>query len=176
MRYTIKSGMLFSEENHVELAKIKSTLGSSEKAIYAPDGRRLLTADARSSYTGKKTSGDVRMKEYMLKNQEGEAIATGRPGYAEGDDPAVVGWPIHRLPRTDHAEILWRGRQWLLIMRSSRYYALSDDENREVLSIRHRGGLGGWTLEDHYGFDCGMLCGLFVFCRYIEQENELLLV
>ena len=29
---------------------------------------------------------------------------TGRPGYAEGEDPLVTGWPICRLPRVDHGK------------------------------------------------------------------------
>lgn len=176
MRYGIKSGALFSEENQIVLATIKSTLCGSEITIYASDGSVLLKADVRNSCIDQKASGGVRRKVYVLENQWGETAATGRPGYAEGDDPAVVGWPVHRLPRTDHAEILWEGRQWRLSMRSSRRYTLTDEENREVLSVRHKGVLGGWTLEDSFGFDCGMLCGLFIFCRYIEQENELMLV
>ena len=40
----------------------------------------------------------------------------------------------------------------------------------------HRGIAGGWTLEDNCGFSPEMLCGIFIFCRYIEQENEFMIV
>lgn len=47
---------------------------------------------------------------------------------------------------------------------------------REVVHILHRGIMGGWTIEDETGLLPKNLCGLFVFCRYLERENEFMTV
>ena len=36
--------------------------------------------------------------------------------------------------------------------------------------------MGGWLFHDDHGFAPEVLCGIFAFCRYIEQENEFLIV
>ena len=99
-----------------------------------------------------------------------------RPGYAEGDDPGVVGWPICRMPRVDHANIVVNGEEYLLTMHNSQNYSLLNTRNSEVLRIMHKGIAGGWIVEDICGLVPEIICGIFIFCRYIEQENEFLIV
>ena len=41
---------------------------------------------------------------------------------------------------------------------------------------KHRGLIGGWTVEDDAGFTPEILCALFTFSRYLEHENEFVVV
>ena len=40
----------------------------------------------------------------------GSVLMYTNPDYAEGNDPTVVGWPLCRMPRVDHAKLV-RGRE-----------------------------------------------------------------
>ncbi|MBQ4552448.1 MAG: hypothetical protein IJA59_05820 [Clostridia bacterium] len=68
------------------------------------------------------------------------------------------------------------GEEYLLTMHNSQNYSLTNNGNSEVLCIKHKGIAGGWTVEDICGFAPEIICGIFIFCRYIEQENEFLIV
>lgn len=48
------------------------------------------------------------------------------------------------------------------------------DENGKI--IMRRGLCGGWLIDAFDDFSPEILCGIFVFCRYVEQENEFLIV
>ena len=43
---------------------------------------------------------------------------------------------------------------------------------QSVMQIFHRGIVGGWNIEAMDNFAPEIICGIFVFCKYIEQENE----
>lgn len=176
MQYTIKAGVLYKHEPQRALARIKSALIGPQRKILSIAGELLLTADVRYLDESKASSGDVRNREYILTDNGNQLIGSARPGYADGDDPNVVGWPICRMPRVDHANIVVNGEEYLLTMHNSQNYSLTNNDNSEVLRIMHKGIVGGWTVEDHCGFAPEILCGIFAFCRYIEQENEFLIV
>lgn len=175
MQYTIKSGVLYNE-TQTALAKIKSALLGPQRKIFSITNETLLTADIRYLDESKASSGDVRNREYILTGSENRLLGSARPGYADGDDPDVVGWPIYRMPRVDHANIVVNGEEFLLTMHNSQNYSLINTHNSEVLRIMHKGIAGGWAVEDIYGFVPEIICGIFTFCRYIEQENEFLIV
>jgi hypothetical protein len=92
------------------------------------------------------------------------------------DDPDVVGWPVCRMPKVDRADITIDGTDYLILMYDSRNYGMQNNEGKEILHIQHNGIAGGWTIKCDHDFAPEVLCGLFVFCRYIEQENEFLIV
>lgn len=175
MQYTIKSGVLYNE-TQTALAKIKSALLGPQRKIFSITNETLLTADIRYLDESKASSGDVRNREYILTGSENRLLSSARPGYADGDDPDVVGWPIYRMPRVDHANIVVNGEEYLLTMHNSQNYSLINTHNSEVLRIMHKGIAGGWAVEDICGFVPEIICGIFTFCRYIEQENEFLIV
>ena len=70
----------------------------------------------------------------------------------------------------------------LLLTADARYLDESkassgDVRNREyLLTDNEKGIAGGWIVEDICGFVPEIICGIFIFCRYIEQENEFLIV
>lgn len=175
MQYTIKSGVLYNE-TQTALAKIKSALLGPQRKIFSITNETLLTADIRYLDESKASSGDVRNREYILTDTKNQLIGSAHPGYAEGDDPNVVGWPICRMPRVDHADLVMNGKEFLLTMHNSQNYSLMDTNDLEVLCIMHKGIAGGWMVESNCGFAPEIICGIFTFCRYIEQENEFLIV
>ena len=61
-------------------------------------------------------------------------------------------------------------------MQNSQNYTLRDRAGYIVVQIMHRGLTGGWNMEVDEDFTPEILSGLFAFCRYIEQENEFLVV
>ena len=176
MQYTIKTGVLYKHEPQRALARIKSASIGPQRKIFSIAGELLSTADVRYLNESKAGSGDVRNREYILTDNGNQLICSARPGYADGDDPNVVGWPICRMPRVDHANIVVNGEEYLLTMHNSRNYSLINAHNSEVLRIMHKGIAGGWTVEDICRFVPEIICGIFIFCRYIEQENEFLIV
>lgn len=176
MKYTIKAGVLYTNESQLALARIKSALLGPQRKILSIAGELLLTADIRYLDESKASSGDVRNREYILADNSNQLIGSARPGYADGDDPDVVGWPICRMPRVDHADIVVNGEEYLLTMHNSQNYSLINTRSLEVLRIMHKGIAGGWMVESNYNFTLEIICGIFTFCRYIEQENEFLIV
>ena len=72
--------------------------------------------------------------------------------------------------------LMIQNQHFLLTMNNSQNYSLWDDQHTEILRIMHKGLSGGWRIEDNHGFAFEVICGLFSFCRYIEQENEFLIV
>ena len=175
MQYTIKSGVLYNE-TQTALAKIESALLGPQRKIFSITNETLLTADIRYLDDSKAISGDVRNREYILTDTKNQLIGSAHPGYAEGDDPNVVGWPICRMPRVDHAHVSVGETEYVLTMHNSQNYSLMDTNDSEVLRIMHKGIAGGWMVESNCGFAPEMICGIFTFCRYIEQENEFLIV
>lgn len=174
MNYIIKSGCLSQESTGEIMARINGTFSGPSKRItgsctdYHTEIRDLKAPAGHS--------GDVRFREYVLTSQVNNGIMIGKPGYADGDDPMVTGWPICRMPRVDHARISIGTKEYELIMHNSQNYVMRDHSGYVILQIIHRGLIGGWCLYDDHGFSPEILCGIFVFCRYIEQENELLIV
>lgn len=176
MEYTMKAGCLYPATSKNMLARIKSAIVGPVKKIYCDNDVPTLTADICNIDTGKEHLGDVRNREYLLIDNDDHIIAVGNPGYAPEDDPDIMGWPVCRMPRVDHAVLSIRNQSFLLTMHNSQNYSLCDKDRRKVLQIMHKGLSGGWHIVDDCGFSPEILCGLFSFCRYIEQENEFLIV
>lgn len=171
----MKSGILSIPESEKKLAQIKNVFWGVKKIILSDSSTQYQTNIDIMDAPAEK-SADVRYRTYKLKNDSGELLMDARPGYAKDDDPDVVGWPICRAPKVDHADIFIDGAAYLLVMHNSQNYALKDESGASVLQIRHKGICGGWTIDATKTFLPQVLCGLFVFCRYIEQENEFIVV
>lgn len=177
MNYIIKGGVLYREKGETVLARIKSVLNSRQKNICAPDGSCCMSTEVRLREDANDPgSDDVRQREYVLLDSSGATVAVARPDYAPGQDPALEGWPVSHMPRVNQAQLQMEGRSYQLTMENSQYYTLSDPAGNILLRLVHRGLLGGWNLETDADFSGGVLCGLFLFCRYIEKENEFMVV
>lgn len=173
MEYTLKAGALYLHDRM--LAKIKSGLGSSEKRIVSADGDLLMQTEIHAGQEPQRQPGDVRQRRYSLVDAAGKEVAEARPEYAAGDEPETVGWPVCRSPRVDHAQVQMEG-DYQLVMQNSQNYQLQRASGEPLVRIMHRGMSGGWDIQTKKTFSPAELCGIFVFCRYIEQENEFLVV
>lgn len=174
MRYTMKAGVLYSQNNR--LAYIKGILIGPEKKIFSTDGTLLLTTGIRNLDAPSGRASDVRFRQYLLLEADGTEYAVAHPNYAQGDDPSVVNWPLYRMPKVDHAQILMDDKEYLLIMRNSQNYSLKKNTGEDAIQIFHRGLTGGWDIETSISISPEVICGIFIFCRYMEQENEFLVV
>lgn len=173
MHYVIQTGILFSGENQ-PLMRLKGAFSGQEKTICTPDGTIAMRTMIRVFPQDGEYGGDVRNHEYVLLNEDGTTAATARPEYVKESDP--TGWPVCRMPRVDHATVFLRGKEYCLIFQNSQNYTLTDSSNRMCVQIYHRGLMGGWNVEADDTFLPGELCGIFAFCRYLEQENEAMMI
>lgn len=173
MDYILKSGVLCTQNGPA--ARIRPGLPGPERDILSPDGAVALRAVVRTRPEQGRSSGDVRTRQYVLERPDGSAAACARPDYAPGQDPAAAGWPVSRLPRVDRARVTMGG-EYLLVMENSRSYLLRDGSGAPVLHFRHRGLTGGWDVTCSASLAPETVCGLFLFCRCIERENEFLVV
>lgn len=174
MNYTMKAGTLYHQGKVA--ARIKGIFASSEKHIFSPKGNLLLRVDIRNLDSPQERQGDVRFREYIMTSNESVSYAFARPDYAEGDDPLVVGWPYCRMPRIDHAQVQIGDSTYCLVMINSQNYLLKEQPGKKVMEIFHRGLAGGWDIEAADELRPELVCGIFIFCRYIERENEFLIV
>ena len=118
MQYMIKSGVLYNE-TQTALLKIKRALLGPQRKIYSIADALLLTVDVRYLNESKASIGDVRSREYILTDCERRLIGSARPGYADGDNPDVAGWPLYRMPKVDHAHLSVCETEYVLIMHNS---------------------------------------------------------
>lgn len=174
LKYIMKAGILYKDEK--VLARIKSAFVGPKKKIFSADGILLLQTDIHSLEIPSEEIGDVRFRQYIMLDANGSKYAIAKPDYAKDDDPTVVGWPICRMPRVDHAQFLMCNKEYCLIMKNSQNYSLKEMSGEIVVQIFHRGLVGGWDLEIVDYFSSEVICGIFIFCRYMEQENEFLVV
>lgn len=65
---------------------------------------------------------------------------------------------------------------YTLIMQNTQNYILQNAAGAVVARIVHRGVTGGWDIDAPAAMSAGLVCGLYVFSRYLEQENEFLTV
>ena len=165
--YTIRSGILTRESDGKKLLRIANAPVMWEKRIFNMEGIIL----GRTVIRGER-NGHIRGRNYVLLDTLGKTCAVVRPGYAKGEDPEEIGWPIHRMPRVDHAEVMIDGELCMLTMHSAHHYTLSKIGKVCRAQLTHRGLCGGWQIESEQGFSPKILSAFYVFCRYMEQEND----
>lgn len=178
MNLFLKSGTLYRTDNMDSgpaLANIHSRLFGLEKQIIAGE-KQFRTQIRTEILTGERFPG-VCSRQYRLKNSDGEILLSGIPRYADENDPSIVGHFIYRMPRVNSAELMFQDRSGLLRMISSQNYRLTDPSGKVILTLLRRGIFyGGWNLDAAEELRPEFLCGIFIFCRYMEQENELPIV
>lgn len=176
MRYIIKSGNIYEETQKEPLLQLKSMFIGPEKRILLPDGNVVLRTDIRQHPAPLHQKSNVRFREYIMLDSKEYMLACAKPEYSSEEDPEIHGWPACRTPKVDHAKVMIMNKTYQLTMLNSQNYVLRDESENTLLQIIHRGLGGGWDLETTGLFSPAVLCGLFFFCRYIEQENELLII
>ena len=175
-KYIIAAGALRRAGDKSALMSIKGTVSGQETKLLSPKGELVAKADVYSGTSDGHGMDRVDRHSYVLTDGDGQEHAAATPHYAAGNDPTDAGWPVCRMPRADHADVTLEGEEYDMVMHSGQDYSLYDRAHREEVHILHRGIMGGWIIEDETGLPPEDLCGLFVFCRYLERENEFLTV
>ena len=173
MKYIMKAGTLYF--NNIVSARIEGSFTGSEKKIYSANGSLIMHTDVANLEVPPNETVNVCYRQYILFDSSGNKCAVANPDYAKGDAPTVA-WPLCRMPRVDHAKIVYDKNEYLLVMQNNQNYLLSDKSGKSVMQIFHRGTVGGWNIEAMDDFAPEIICGIFVFCKYIEKENEFLVV
>ena len=57
-------------------------------------------------------------------------------------------------------------------MENAGKYVLKEESGKAVMEITHRGLVGGWDIAGPEDFGCEGVCGIFLFGRFMERENE----
>lgn len=167
MKYIIQAGSLYQTDNGrpgVKLAYLESPYYPVRKTILSPDGRVKLYADIQTSGS----SGKIRERCYTLKDPLDQVILSGTPGPA--------GHITFNAPRIDHVKIDMDHKAYVLTMKNSQEYRLVDEDDRKAAQILHNGTEGGWKIETEPLFSPYALMGLYIFCRYLDKENEFITV
>jgi len=150
-------------------ARITGVFTGPEKRILSPAGDLLLLADIQEE-----DAGEARARQYRLLDAQGNLIACAQPADAENEKSAAFGWPQQRVPWVDHARMTLGKAEYCLTMKNSQNYVLEHPNGEAAATFFHRGLTGGWDIEARDALSPEILCGVFVFCRYLEQENEFL--
>ncbi len=178
MNLLLKSGTLYQADNKASglaLANIHNRFFGLEKHIIT-GGKQFLTQIRTELPTGERIC-DVCSRQYLLKNSDGEILLSGVPKYADENGPFIMWKFSYRMPRVKSAELMFQDRIGLLQMINSQNYRLTDSSGKVILTLSRRGIFSrGWNLDAAEEFYPEFLCGIFIFCRYMEQENELLIV
>lgn len=172
MNYTIQGGRLSASDSSTPLAVIKNEYFTRSREILSAKNEVL----GHTSALNDDTDGNISHTTYSYCTAEGKELLHGEPHYAENEDPEYSGWPVARMPLVDHADVTLYDQPYELYMQNSQNYVLKDTEGHPAVQIMHRGIIGGWDIQTAKRFAPDILCALFVFCRYIEQENEMPLV
>lgn len=170
MKYTMKAGALSANEKI--LARLKGGPAAQEKKVFLSNGAFALRTCIRNLAAPHGKENDIRFRQYVMFDAAGKQCGVARPGYAKDDDPAIVGWPICRMPSVNRTLVSLHGERYQLTMQSIQNYVLTAQSGRAVVQILHKGLAGGWSIEADDKFPPEIICGIFLFCRYIEQENE----
>ncbi|MGC6175403.1 hypothetical protein [Lacrimispora sp. 38-1] len=164
MKYLIKAGKLYQIDNGrpgVKLACLKTPYYPIKKAILSPDGRIKLYADIKSCQGGE-MSGD---RIYVLSDPLNQTILSGIPIYCDNLS-LLSGMSVNQIRLTmEH-------RLYDLFMRSTREYCIMDENSWVAVRLEHCFEGGGWSVEADPVFSPFILMGFFIFCRYLDKENE----
>lgn len=174
MKYVMKAGMLYTEGKMS--AQIKGSFNGPEKKIYLADGTLVLRTEIRHLEAVQGMEGDIRFKEYLILDADGTECVLAKPDERKEANIKDAGCPVNRTPWVDHAQLVFQNEEYVLCMQSSQSYTLAEKNGNAVVEILHRGLTGGWNIEADNRFSPEMICGIFAFCRYMEQENEYFVV
>lgn len=175
VKYTMKAGMLYKDGEMK--AQLRGTFADPAKCILRADGSVAFRTAVQEKNTEKEHTGDVCCRRYVVVDGDGRECAAAQPYYyASGSDPCVEEWPVCRTQKAGCAKFLCDGRAYTLKMCSERQYLLTEQTGDAVIEIMHRGVCGGWNIEAKEEFSPEMICAVFILCRYLEKENEFMIL
>lgn len=173
MNYYIKSGVLYASDDNTVKARIKSAFSTLSSMITLPGSNDTYKTTVSSRNP---ESEDVRNLTYLMTDALEQPLMVAAPDYAPDSLPLSSPAPLHRIPRVDHAAVSMNGEKYALTMQDSAHYTFKNARDKALMTLSHRGMSGGWNISADSSLSPAVLCGLYNFCRYIEQENEFFVV
>lgn len=170
MKYYLVLGTMYSDNDNTKLIHIKSSFFSSKKQIIASDGTLQLQTNILNFVP------DVRSHEYVLTDMHENRIAIATPDYAKQENPDTHKYPINRAPLVDHAKLLICNKEFNLVRMCVNCYEVYDLSSQAVVKIYRSKATWKWLIDAEAEFVPAVLCGIFVFCKYLEKENELIVI
>ena len=153
--------MLDNERPSTKLACLKMPYYPTRKTILSPDGRIKLYADIKTCEGGEHSRQQI----YVLSDALNQTILSGSLVYPENLS-LLNDRPVNQIMFTmDH-------KIYHLFMRSSQEYCIMDEDSWVAARLSHSIKGGGWYVEADPVFSPFILMGLFIFCRYLDRENE----
>lgn len=171
MNYYIHFGKLYlrkKNQQEICLCYIKGPFYSTNKTIISSKDNSILKAEIEQ----KQKDGKLDSRKYLLKDEADHIIAEGHPEYAEGADP----WPVSHAPRVNRLHINMQDSTYELKMLNSQNFVMKDQKDCSVMEIIHNDIGGGWNTVIYKDFDSCIVMGMFVFCRFLDKENEFMVV
>lgn len=171
MNYYIHFGKLYQKKTSQQetcLCYIKGPFYSTNKTIISSKDNSILKAEI----VQKKKDGKLDSRKYLLTDEADHIVAEGQLEYAEGADP----WPVCHAPRVDRLLIKMDDSSYELKMLNSQNFVMEDQQKYSVMEIIHNDIGGGWNTVIHRDFDSSVVMGIFVFSRYLDKENEFIVV
>ncbi|MDF2886224.1 MAG: hypothetical protein K0R23_609 [Lacrimispora sp.] len=164
MKYLIKAGNLYQIDNErpsTKLACLKMPYYPTRKTILSPDGRIKLYADIKTCEGSERSREQI----YILSDPLNQTLLSGSPVYLEN-------LSLLSGPPVNHIILAMEHKVYDLFMRSSQEYCIMDENSWVTVRLEHRIKEGGWFVEADPEFSPFILMGLFIFCRYLDKENE----
>lgn len=168
MNYLIKSGNLYQIDNGrpgSKLACLKTPFYSVKKTILSPDGEVRLIADVQHS----ENTGKIPKCTYTLMDPLNQVVLTGYPTYNKN-------YIALNAPRINHIKLFMNHKIYELSMKDNLECNLVDQSNYNIANLVHNKKGGGWLLKADPVFSPYILMGLFLFCRYLDKENEFIMI
>lgn len=168
MKYRIRAGRLFSDENGqtaISLASIQSPFYSVRRTVLSPEGRAAFFTDIRAGGRGGGKTGH----QYIITDSQRHVVLSGKPEYSADDDP-------DHIPQVDCVQLKMNRSVYKLRMLNSQNYCLEDAHGQKAVEIIHDGISGGWTVETYASISPTLLLGIFIFSRYLDKENKFVVI
>ena len=164
MKYLIKTGKLYQIDNGrpgAKLACLKPPYYPVRKTILSPDGSIKLYADIKTC----KGSEPNRDQLYILSDSLNQTILSGSPVYTK-KLLLLDGIAANQIKLTmDH-------KPYNIYMKSCQEYCIMDENSWVAARLEHNPKGGGWLVESYPVFNPFILMGIFIFCRYLDKNNE----
>ena len=170
MKYYLKSQIFYDEKNN-RRAYIQSTPTYLKSYIRDSDGNEMLTAELRMN-----SSHDARRHEYLLTDSNLKTVASARPYYAESDTPEIYGWPFCRTPEIDNLSLKVNENSYEIVRIGYPKYEIRDSLGNLVLGLSYSLIARQWNVYADNHFTEAIICGIILFCQYLEFENDVIIL
>lgn len=174
----LMGGYGIADINGNPLGSIRQKLFSQRFTIVDPQGAALGYTDMDVHRPVDADHTVFENTAYVLVSaQGGGRRATGRPAYNESVDVTQLHTYLVKPPLADRMTLCLDGAadKLLLHIQMNGSATLSKEDQAVCGTVKHLGG-GGFSVDLKRCEDTLLLCGIFLFIRYLLKENEPILV